>query len=143
MTKIDYSKVPAGYAHCVARKCVMRDTCLRAIAWESMPDEIVKVSVLNPAHTNESESCSRYSSSEPVRYGRGFVSMQEAMSGGHYTQFRILLTERMGRNHYFDCRNGNVRTKPSEMQLIADTLREIGADPHLPFDAYEEDYLWQ
>lgn len=143
MKKIDYSKVPTGYAHCVAQKCAMRDTCLRAMAWEAIPEEIVKVSVLNPAHITESEACPRYASSEPTRYGRGFVGMQEAMSGRHYTQFRTLLTARMGRNHYFDCRNGNVRTKPSEMQLIADTLREIGADPTLSYDAYEEDYLWQ
>lgn len=143
MKKVNYDEVPMPFGMCISQSCPVRENCLRAIAWHSVPKDVRVATVINPALTKEGENCPVWSSPAFVTYARGFIDMQQNMKTKHYKEFREILIEKMGRTHYFDCRRGSVLITPDEQTLIRQTLAHVGADPDLAFDAYEKGFLWK
>ena len=52
------------------------------------------------------------------------------------------LVMQFGRNQYFARRRGEIILPPEEQQIIRTLLQQIGADPSMDFDNYEELICW-
>jgi hypothetical protein len=142
MKRISYKEVPRGYAHCVSSTCPLSETCLRAIAWRSLPKKKIIVPVVNPACTAESEACEYFRTCAPSTLALGFTRMQSLMLPKQYEAFSALLKAHFGRNPYFQRRNGQRPILPEEQELIRQTLAQVGARTNLKFDAYKEEMIW-
>lgn len=142
MTKIHYNEVPGSYAHCISRDCPMAAHCLRALAWEALPQKIRSVQVLNPAQVTADASCPFYRSAEQETYARGFTGMQRKMFPEQYFRFSSRLMAQFGRNPYFERRRGERPLSPKEQQTVRAALKHAGVSPDLDFDAYEERTNW-
>ncbi|MDO5418833.1 MAG: DUF6078 family protein [Bacteroides sp.] len=142
MTLIHHNEVPGNYAHCIRRDCPLATNCLRAMAWEALPKEIISVSVLNPARTKTTTDCPFYRNAASVTYARGFTKMQQQMFPEQYFRFSNRLIASFGRNPYFERRRGERPLSPKEQQTVRAALKYAGVSPDLEFDAYEERLSW-
>lgn len=141
MNKISYKEVPGTYLHCIHADCPMASHCLRQIAMQTMPNDQIAVSIVNPKLAKQSAECEFYRNDAPQVYGKGFKNMQKQMLPGQYETFSYRLQGKFGRTGYFERRRGERLCSPREIQTVNDVLKEIGLE-HLKFDAYEEHFCW-
>ena len=90
----------------------------------------------------KNEKCPYYRCSNSVKYARGFTGFQMQMFPQQYEQFMTTLIMHFGRNQYFARRRGEIILPPEEQQIIRTLLQQIGADPSMDFDNYEELICW-
>lgn len=141
--QIDFSIVPSGYTMCLNRECLKAATCLRQMAEQSAPADIVRWNVISPKYlANLEGTCSHYRSSQKVRYAKGFTKMLENLP---HKQMRIAisqLTNYFGRTHYYRVRKGERLLSPTDQQKILNLFKNCGASHPQEFDKYVEEYNW-
>ena len=73
MKDTSYSKIPSNYGLCAA-DCPRGDTCLRRIAYDRIPANVVFPPTLHlKAIEAMAGKCKYYRSNEKVRYAKGFL----------------------------------------------------------------------
>lgn len=139
---ITWQTAPSGYALCIHSDCPRAAHCLRAIAMCVLPDDVKRVTIINPNTCPKTDDCRHYKSDEPVRYARGFTRLQQELLPRQYDRFMHRLVSVFGRNEYFRRRRGERPMPPAEHQFIRKVLQEIGASAELEFDSYETNTAW-
>ena len=116
MKDTSYSKIPSNYGLCAA-DCPRGDTCLRRIAYDRIPANVVFPPTLHlKAIEAMAGKCKYYRSNEKVRYAKGFLCYQK--------------------------RKGETLLSPAEQQQVVALARKLGVRLDEYFDGYVEEYDW-
>ena len=140
MKDTSYSKIPSNYGLCAAN-CPRGDTCLRRIAYDRIPANVVFPPTLHlKAIEAMAGKCKYYRSNEKVRYAKGFIHTAEAISVGQSGTFRYRLIGLWGIRRYYQKRKGETLLSPTEQQQVIAIARNLGLQRTEYFDAYVEEY---
>ena len=91
MKDTSYSKIPSNYGLCAA-DCPRGDTCLRRIAYDRIPANVVFPPTLHlKAIEAMAGKCKYYRSNEKVRYAKGFLCTVGALALSVSGTFRYRL----------------------------------------------------
>ena len=91
MKDTSYSKIPSNYGLCAA-DCPRGDTCLRRIAYDRIPANVVFPPTLHlKAIEAMAGKCKYYRSNEKVRYAKGFLCTAGALAVSVSGTFRCRL----------------------------------------------------
>ena len=143
MENFDYSVVPSGFGHCMA-KCPQAETCLRHIAYEHLPANKTFVRMLVPRIAEQAqEKCQYYCPNTKVRYAKGFARIIDELSVKQAASFRERMIGKMGRKKYYASRKGDRLLPPAEQKLIRSVLRSLGASDENCFDDYIDCFVWE
>lgn len=134
--------VPHNYPVCLHHDCSMAASCLHHIAFDNLIKQEEFLRLISPNKCTKDDGCPYYRCSNTVRYARGFTGFQKQMFPQQYEQFMTTLVMHFGRNQYFARRRGEIILPPEEQQIIRTLLQEIGANPSMDFDNYEEHICW-
>lgn len=134
--------VPHNYPVCLHHDCSMAASCLHHIAFDNLIKQEEFLRLISPNKCTKDAECPYYRCSNPVRYARGFTGFQKQMFPQQYEQFMTTLVMHFGRNQYFARRRGEIILPPEEQQIIRTLLQQIGANPSMDFDNYEELICW-
>ncbi len=134
--------VPGNFTLCLNGECPMASRCLHHIVRTMVPATELVLHVYNPDAVQGGEGCEHFRGQVPERYAYGFEGMQEKMLPGQYAVFMELLIAHFSRNSYFVRRRGDFPMPPKEQELIREVLKQVGADPSMDFDRYEERINW-
>lgn len=136
------SDVPRNFALCLNADCPLSGQCLHYIVRTMIPEDELILHVYNPEAVKGGEDCEHFRNQTPVRYAYGFEGMQAHMLPGQYAMFRDTLIACFSRNRFFVRRRGEFPISPREQAYIRGVLEQVGADPSLEFDRYEERINW-
>ena len=136
------SDVPGNFVLCLNADCPLAGRCLHQLVRQQVGTDELVLHVYNPEVVKGGEGCEHFRCQAPVRYAFGFEGMQEKMLPRQYAQFRDQLMAQFSRNRFFVRRRGEFPMPPAEQELIRDVLRQVGADPSMDFDRYEERVNW-
>ncbi len=136
------SDVPGNFVLCLNSECPLADRCLHQMVRRMVGIDELVLHVYNPEVVRGGEDCEHFRSGEPVRYAFGFEGMQENMLPKQYAMFRDTLIACFSRNRFFVRRRGEFPISPREQAYIRGVLEQVGADPSLGFDRYEERINW-
>lgn len=142
MTKKFYTSIPMNYAVCLHHDCPKAATCLHQIAYQTLVEQKNYLNLINPNRCGKDDSCRYYRDNTPVVYARGFTNFQKRMFPDQYQTFKSILTEKFGRNPYFERRNGKTMLSPKEQEFVLQALKKAGITEEFQFDGYEENYNW-
>ena len=122
MKDTSYSKIPSNYGLCAA-DCPRGDTCLRRIAYDRIPANVVFPPTLHlKAIEAMAGKCKYYRSNKKVRYAKGIGSW--------------------GVRRYYQKRKGETLLSPAEQQQVVALARKLGVRLDEYFDGYVEEYDW-
>ena len=100
MKDTSYSKIPSNYGLCAA-DCPRGDTCLRRIAYDRIPANVVFPPTLHlKAIEAMAGKCKYYRSNEKVRYAKGFLCTAGALAVSVSGTFRCRLIGSWGDRRY-------------------------------------------
>ena len=149
MTINSYSEVPRQFTLCANDNCPWRDTCLRQIAMQLLPDSEERIRVINPRLTAQPQAaengdcnCAYYRENRPVLYARGFTKMEDLMTVPQFRSYRSRFLYTFGRNPFYERRSGKIALSPKEQALIRHMLDDLGITIDNPFDTLEERIDW-
>ena len=142
MIKKLYTTAPDNYPVCVHAQCPKAGECLHRIAFEKLRTEKEYMRLLNPDHCTADDHCTKFRSSKPERYARGFAHFQRRMYLDQYDRFMTMLIGRFGRNPYFERRRGDTALSPAEQTVVLQALRKAGVTEEMEFDSYEDAINW-
>ena len=142
MPKKRYTSVPPFYAVCILDDCPMAKGCLHQIACQRLLPERTFMRLVNPEKCEKSTQCPFYRDATPQQYAKGFTQFQKHMYPEQYEKFSHLLIAEFGRNPYYERRRGDTALSPKEQQLVIDTLKKVGVNTSMKFDAYERIINW-
>ncbi len=143
MEHLDYSEVPAYFAHCAA-DCPQASACLRRLAYDELPaDKSFVLMVVPRLLTPSAGACKFFLSSERARYARGFIKMASTLQMARAKDFRDRLIASLGRKKYYKARKGEYVLTPKEQQQVLSLLRSMGANTDIGFDGYTYRHVWQ
>lgn len=142
-TKNDLGNMPKNYLMCTHTSCIKCNTCLRYLAYESMPDSEVSLRIVNPKflalHT---DGCPYFRSSEKIRYAKGFVGILESLPNKVWKSVSGKLLFLYNGRTYYRVRKGEKLLTPKEQDRIVNLIRQHGITDIPEFDAYVSDYEW-
>lgn len=136
------SDVPGNFPLCLNESCPQAKKCLHYMVRKMVPSNQLVLHVYNPEAVKGGEDCEHFRSLEAERYAYGFEGMQSNMLPKQYAAFKELLVARFSRNRFFVRRRGEFPIPPKEQEYIRKVLQQIGADPEMDFDRYEERINW-
>lgn len=136
------SDVPGNFPLCLNESCPQAKKCLHYMVRKMVPSNQLVLHVFNPEAVKGGEDCEHFRSLEAERYAYGFEGMQSNMLPKQYAAFKELLVARFSRNRFFVRRRGEFPISPKEQEYIRKVLQQIGADPEMDFDRYEERINW-
>ena len=137
MKDTSYSKIPSNYGLCAAN-CPRGDTCLRRIAYDRIPANVVFPPTLHlKAIEAMAGKCKYYRSNEKVRYAKGTAGALAVSVSG---TFRCRLIGSWGVRRYYQKRKGETLLSPTEQQQVIAIARNLGLQRAEYFDAYVEEY---
>lgn len=134
--------VPGNFTLCLNGDCPLASRCLHHIVRTMVPATELVLHVYNPEAVKGGEGCEHFRGQAPERYAYGFEGMQGKMLPRQYAVFMELLIAHFSRNSYFVRRRGDFPMPPKEQELIRGVLKQVGADPSMDFDRYEERINW-
>ena len=143
-TKINFSQIPYNYPICLNQECSKAATCLRRLAEQSMPTDVLHWPFISPKHlaTNEGD-CQYYRPSTKVRYAKGFTQILENLPHNQMQRVISNLIVHFGRRAYYRFRKGEHLLSPSEQQTVLDIiLVYCKGSQILDFDAYVDGFNW-
>ena len=112
MKDTSYSKIPSNYGLCAA-DCPRGDTCLRRIAYDRIPANVVFPPTLHlKAIEAMAGKCKYYRSNEKVRYAKGFLCTVGALAVSVSGTFRYRLIGSWGVRRYYQKRKGETLLSP-------------------------------
>lgn len=142
MKDTSYSKIPSNYGLCAA-DCPRGDTCLRRIAYDRIPANVVFPPTLHlKAIEAMAGKCKYYRSNEKVRYAKGFLCTAGALAVSVSGTFRCRLIGSWGVRRYYQKRKGETLLSPAEQQQVVALARKLGVRVDEYFDGYVEEYDW-
>ena len=118
MKDTSYSKIPSNYGLCAA-DCPRGDTCLRRIAYDRIPANVVFPPTLHlKAIEAMAGKCKYYRSNEKVRYAKGFLCTVGAggQCVGYGSGYRLIGS--WGVRRYYQKRKGETLLSPTEQQQV-------------------------
>jgi len=139
---LDYAQVPGGYALCFDGACPLGERCLRRLAAESLPEDVLQVCAVNPRRCRPDAHCPYFRPSEPARMARGFTCALGTVPMANVPKVEQAVTALYNRSYYFRMRRGQYVLTPAQQAQIARILTEYGAAQPVEFDAYEEQTDW-
>lgn len=135
--------VPSNYPVCEHSSCPLAVSCLHHIAYSMMLEQNTEfLRLINPAKCSKDEKCTYYRDKKPVVFAKGFTNFQKHMYPEQYDKFMTNLVLYFGRNQYYKRRRGAILIPPEEQKVIRLMLENVGADPKMDFDKYEEYINW-
>lgn len=142
-TSFDYSKVPFQFGLCAAADCPHGETCLRRLAYDHVPADVIFPPTLHPGTIRAmAGKCKYYRSSKKLRYAKGFVRTTEALAVNMSGKFRYTLIGRWGIRRYYQKRKGETLLSPAEQEEVITLARQLNLYLKDHFDAYVEEYDW-
>lgn len=140
---INYSRIPHNYMLCLNRECPLADTCLRQMAEQCVPANIISWTVISPRYLSTLKgACPHYRSAAKVRYAKGFMRILENLP---YKQMKVAIANLLnyfGQRTYYRVRKGERLLSPSEQKDVLNILKKCGVSSSQEFDAYVEQYYW-
>lgn len=141
---LEYASIPYAFTICLKRECSLAGNCLRQIAEQLLPLEIVKINILNPKHVESLPGdCPYYKSADKERYAKGFIQLLEKLPQKQARCLTNALINSFGRKNYYRIRKGERLLSPSEQECIRKTLKTCGIGQPLTFDAYVDTFTWE
>ena len=86
----------------------MAAECLHQVAFQTLQESQIYLSLINPRKATKSEECKFYRDAKPVMFARGFTGFQKKMFTEQYQIFMRTLIGEFGRNEYFAYRRGEL-----------------------------------
>lgn len=136
------SDVPGNFPLCLNESCPQATKCLHYMVRKMVPSNQLVLHVFNPEAVTGGKGCEFFRAHKPECYAFGFEGMQEKMLPNQYAMFKEMLIARFSRNRFFVRRRGEFPIPPKEQEYIRKVLQQIGADPEMDFDRYEERINW-
>jgi hypothetical protein len=142
--KIDYKRLPDGFAICLKTDCEQGDNCLRMLSAQSVPAEEKVLYIINPQQlVDVTDDCPHFSSSDKVLYAKGFINILMNLP---HKQMQVVIRKliaHFGQRTYYRVRKGERLLSPDDQRDILNILADCGVSEPEDFDAYVEDYDWR
>lgn len=137
--EFDYNKVPQGYVHCINRDCPLANECLRFLAAENAPEDVLQYAVLNPkAIKTAGSDCPFHRDSTPKRFGRGMNNMLQQVPSGRLKVLRAQLIALFGRTLFYEMKKGDKLVSPENQAKICEAFQSMAPGVNVEFDSYEK-----
>jgi len=138
----DFSTVPLWYALCTNEQCPLRSECLHYLAGSHAPDDMATALCIMP-HNCRDGKCRFFASTQKIRMARGFSHLFDKVLKNDFTQMRKNLTFYLhGAKFYYQYMRGERALNPEQQQWIRQLVKDYGYDWEVPFDSYEEHYVY-
>ncbi len=142
-TEIDLGSMPLNYMKCTNASCAKCHTCLRYLAYESLPDSEVSLKIVNPKLlSQQTDECPYFRSSKKIRYAKGFIEILESLPNKIWKSVSGKLQYLYNGRNYYRVRKGEKLLTPKEQERIIAIIRQHGVKNIPDFDAYVDDYAW-
>lgn len=136
-------KAKHGFVVCFNKECCRRESCLRWLAKDFIPqDTFVQKSVNLASEAVQSEYCPMFLKDQKVKMGKGMIHLFEDMPRKIGDTLRTLLINEYKRTYFYEYRNGTRLITPSMQDYIAKVCKQCGWDKSVTFDEYVEAYEW-
>lgn len=141
---IDFKEIPEWWAVCQNDACKMEDTCLRHLAYKSLPTEVTKWPCVLP-NAMKDGVCMYYQKPERVRMARGFGNLYDLVRDRHTRHLvRLQLTEYLGsKGTYYRYQHGERLLTPEQQAWIQELVKTYSNGIEMDFGSYIEEYDFQ
>lgn len=141
--EIDFTQVPFHYMLCLNQECPKAESCLRQLAEQSVPANVISYMTINPKHlaTLQGE-CPYYRLAVKTRFAKGFIRMLESLPYKEMLEVVRILMTRFGRTAYYRIRKGQILLSPHQQQEVLRIIRRCSNSSLPEFDAYVDSYNW-
>lgn len=129
-------------ALCSGVDCKVADLCHRAMGYKTITCEDKTLRIVNPMTVTGDDQCPMYSQRHVVRYGKGFLQMQQNLPRGVFDAMKKTLIEHFGKNPYYEMRSGTRLISPKNQQFFAALFQMQGFAEPYPFDEYVDVEEW-
>lgn len=142
-TKNDLGSKPQNYLMCTCTSCTRCHTCLRYLAYESLPDSEISLRIINPKHLSlQKDDCPYFRPSEKIRYAKGFIGILDSLPNKVWKSVSGKLQSLYNERTYYRARKGEKLLTPEEQEQMVSFIRQQGITDIPDFDAYVDDYAW-
>ena len=141
---ISFKEIPEWWAVCQNGACKMAETCLRHLAYRSLPAEVTEWTCVLPIVMKD-DTCVYYQKPERVRMARGFGNLYDLVRDRHTRHLvRLQLTEYLGsKGTYYRYQHGERLLTPEQQAWIQELVKTYSNGKEMDFGSYIEGYDFQ
>jgi len=139
---LDYSKVPAQFAHCLNENCKQAEHCLRYQTARHIPDTQREIRVLHRAWTRPEGNCPEFKSDVPVKYAYGWTHMFDHLIHEKAVAIKQELLSHYGKAMFYRLKRMEKGFSPKEQQYVRNVFLRHGVKEEPIYDAYCDQYTW-
>lgn len=137
------NKIPRGYALCSLTDCPLASTCVRQCVYETLPESVETVTLLNPKSVSFSDAgCQHFRPYQIVHNAYGFTSLYKQIPVGNARDFQNSIPSITSESMYFRMKRGDRPIPSSVQQQILSSAISLGAPSTVQFDRYEDEILY-
>lgn len=137
----DFSRVPKGFQLCFNKKCPKQKECLRALAAQHVPEDMLWGAAVYPTALREDGQCPMFRTTEAKRMAWGFSKLFADVLQRDNGHLRYTLMEYLGgRTNYYRYNRGDKLLTEEQQKYILKIFRQQGYKQPLEFDGYASVY---
>lgn len=140
-TDFQFSDVPTGYQLCFNKECPHKETCLRWVAANKVPNTLKWGPAVYPTALEADGKCPYFHKATPKRMAWGFGNLFYDVLQRDAKGIRIGLQEYLGgRSNFYRYARGEKMLSPEQQEWILDYFRKRGYTKNLTFQNYYVTY---
>lgn len=139
---LDYSKVPAGFVHCLNGNCKQAEHCLRYQVTRYVPATRRDFRMLNPSWVIPEGDCPEFMNDTPVKYAYGWTHMFDKLIHEKAIAIKDDLSCYYGKNEFYRLKRKEKSFTPQAQQYVRSVFLRYGVKDEPIYDEYRYEYKW-
>lgn len=136
----DFKKTGIGNPLCLNDGCPKKDDCVRYLAGQHIPDDMLVGPIVLPA-AYKNRQCDYFKQVHVVEYAYGFEHIYDDVLRKHYTEIRKKLTAYSGnKGQYYKYKRGERGLSSEQQQYIKEVFEQFGYNDPIRYDRYAKQY---
>lgn len=141
---MNFQNIIQGFALCMNGECPVASSCTRNVAYQNLPKEIERITMLNPKALEVLDNgCKHFHEYRILRNAYGFKKLYSKIPVGNAKLFWASIPGMPSESTYYRMKRGDLPIPPDLQTAIVKAAIKCGAPADVEFDEYREEVAWK